>query len=41
MTRPVWVEKVIHGKMGKKFKFKHLNIWYMDKAESVLENKIN
>ena len=37
-TRPDWVGKVIHREMCKKFKFDHMNKWYMHNQPSVLEN---
>ena len=33
-----WVGKVIHWEMCKKFKFHHVNKWYMHNPEPVLEN---
>ncbi len=37
-ARHVWVGKVIHREMCKKFKFDHANKWYMHNPEPVLEN---
>ena len=37
-ARHVWVGKVIHWEMCKKFKFDHANKWYMHNPASVLEN---
>ena len=37
-TRQDWVAKVIQWEMGKKFKFDHMNKWYMDNPAAVLEN---
>ena len=37
-TRHDWVEKVIHLELCKKFKFDHMNKWYMKNPVSVLEN---
>ena len=37
-TRHDWVGKVIHWDMSKKFKFDHMNKWYMHNPASVLEN---
>ena len=37
-TRHVWVGKVIHWEMYKKFKFDQTNNWYMHNQASVLEN---
>ena len=34
-----WVGKVIHWELCKKFKFDHVNKWYMLTPESVLENE--
>ena len=34
-----WVGKVIHKEFFKKFKFYHMNKWYMHNAESVLDNE--
>ena len=36
--RHVWVGKVIHCELCKKFRFDHTNKWYMHNPESVLEN---
>ena len=38
-TRHDWVGKVIHRELCKKFKFDHINKWFMN-AESVLENEM-
>ena len=38
-TRHNWVGKVIHRELCKKFKFDHMNKWYMHNPESVLENE--
>ena len=37
-TRHDWVGKVIHREMCKKFKFDHMNKWYVHNPASVLEN---
>ena len=37
-ARHDWVDKVIHSKMCKKFKFDHANKWYMHNLAHVLEN---
>ena len=37
-SRYDWVGKAIHREMCKKFKFDHMNKWYMHNPESVLEN---
>ena len=37
-TRHDWVGKVIHWEMCKKFKFDHMNKWYIHNLASVLEN---
>ena len=37
-TRHDWVGKVIHREMCKKFKFDHINEWYMHNLAPVLEN---
>ena len=37
-TRHGWVGKVIHWEMCKKFKFNHINKWYMHNPAPVLEN---
>ena len=37
-TRHDWVDKVIHWVLCKKFKFDHMNKWYMHNLASVLEN---
>ncbi len=37
-TRHDWVGKVIHREMCKKFKFDHINKWYMHNSAPVLEN---
>ena len=37
-TRHDWVGKGIHWEMCKKFKFDHMNKWYMHNPASVLEN---
>ena len=34
-----WVEKVIHWELCKRLKFDHTNKCYMNKTQSVLENK--
>ena len=34
MTRHYWVGKVIHWEMWKKFKFDHMNKWYMHEPSS-------
>ena len=39
-TRHDWVGKVIHWELCKKFKFDHMNKWYMHNPESPLENEI-
>ena len=36
-----WVGKVIHWELCKKLKFDHMNKWYMDNPESVLENEMH
>ena len=36
-----WLGKVIHWKLCKKFKFDHMNKWYMHNPESVLENEMH
>ena len=36
-----WVGKVIYWEMCKKFKFDHVNKWYMQYSEPVLENDIH
>ena len=38
-TRHDCVEKVIHWELYQKFKFNHMNKWYMHNLESVQENK--
>ena len=38
-TRHDWVGKVINGELRKKLKFDHTTQWYMQKLESILENK--
>ena len=38
MTRHDWVGKVIHWEMCKKFKFDHINKWYMHNPAAVLAN---
>ena len=38
-TRHDWVGKLIHWELYKKFKFDHLNKWYMHNPASVLENE--
>ena len=38
-TRQDWVGKVINWELCKKFKFDHMNIWYMHNPELVLENE--
>ena len=37
-TRHDWMGKVIHWEMCKKFKFDHMNKWYMHNPAAVLEN---
>ena len=37
-TRHDWVGNVIHREMCKKFKFDHMNKWYMHNPAAVLEN---
>ena len=37
-TRHDWVGKMIHREMCKKFKFDHMNKWYMHNPASVLGN---
>ena len=37
-ARHDWEGKVIHREMCKKFKFDHINKWYMHKPAPVLEN---
>ena len=37
-TRHVWIGKVIHWEMCRKFRFDHTNKWYMHNSASVLEN---
>ena len=37
-ARHDWVGKLIHWEMCKKFKFDHVNKWYMHNPASVLEN---
>ena len=37
-ARHNWVGKVIHWEMCKKFKFDHVNKWYMHNPAPVLEN---
>ena len=37
-TRYVWLGRVIHWEMCKKFKFDHTNKWYMHNTAPVLEN---
>ena len=37
-TRHDWVDKVIHWKMCKEFKFDHTNKWYMHNPAHILEN---
>ena len=37
-SRYDWVDKVIHWKMCKKFKFDHTNKWYMHNPAAVLKN---
>ena len=37
-TRHDWMGKVIHWEMWKKFKFNHVNKWYMHNSASVQEN---
>ena len=37
-TRHVWVGKVIHWEMCRKFEFDHTNKWYMHYPAAVLEN---
>ena len=38
-TRYVWLEKMIHMELCKKFRFNSANKWYTHKPESVLENE--
>ena len=38
-TRHGWVGKVIHWKLCKKFRFYHMNNWYVHNSESVLKNE--
>ena len=38
-TRHDWVGWVINWELRKKFKFDHMNEWYMHNPESVLENE--
>ena len=38
-TKYNWVGKVIHRELYKKFKFDHMNKWYMHSPASVLENE--
>ena len=40
-TRHGWVEKDIHWELCKKFKFDHMNKWYMHNPESVQENEMH
>ena len=40
-TRNDCVRKVIHWDLCKKFKFDHMNKWYMHNLESVLENEMH
>ena len=37
-TRHDWEGKMIHWEMCKKFKFDHMNKWYMPYPSSVIEN---
>ena len=37
-TRHDWIGKVIHWEMYKKFKFDHMNNWYMHDPAADLEN---
>ena len=38
-TRNHWIGKVIHWELCKKFKFKHMNKWYMHNPSWVLEDE--
>ena len=38
-TWPDWARKVIYCELCKKFKFGHMNKWYMNNQESVRENE--
>ena len=38
-TRHDWMGKVIHWELSEKFKFDHMNKWYMHHPECVLENE--
>ena len=38
-TENDWVGKVIYWELCKRFKFAHMNKWYMYKLESVQENE--
>ena len=37
-SRNDWQRKVIHWELCKKLKFYHVDKWYIDKPESVMEN---
>ena len=38
-TRHDWLGKMIHWKLSKKFKFDHMNKWYMSNPASIPENE--
>ena len=38
-TRHDWVGKKIHWELCKRFQFDHINKLYMEKTESILENR--
>ena len=40
-TRHDWVGKMIHWELCKKFKYDHMNKWYMHNPEFVLENEMH
>ena len=40
-SRHDWEGKVIYGELCKKFKFDHMNKWYMHNPESVQKNETN
>ena len=40
-TKNEWVVKVIHWELCKRFKFDHMNKWYMHNSESILENEMH
>ena len=40
-TRHDWVSQVILWELCKKFKFNHMNKWYMHNPDSILKNEMH